>query len=91
MKQFILIYNRNAQELEEVLQFNDDVVAATRTYGELERENLWSEEKDIVLLGSDSLDTLRKTHGNYFTGNAYRQVNKALELARLNSHCSHTF
>lgn len=74
MKNFILIYNHAKKELEDILQFEDDVASATRRYGELETEFRDSALMDIVLVGSDSIETVKVTHANYFTGAAEKKV-----------------
>lgn len=77
--QYILMYNQGSFELEHVLEFKDDMDAATRRYAELEALYCNSAEMDIVLVGSDSLETVRITHRNYFTGEAHKNVDKLFQ------------
>jgi hypothetical protein len=44
-----------------------DATEATDAYGQAELEHLGDKDFEIVLVGADSLDTIRKTHGHYFT------------------------
>jgi hypothetical protein len=44
-----------------------DATEATDAYGQAELEHLGDKDCEIVLVGADSLDTIRKTHGHYFT------------------------
>lgn len=84
VKNFILVYNHASQELEETYSFEDNTLAATRKYGELEEKYRGHTEMDIVLVGSDSIETVKITHANYFTGQAQRRVDdlfKSLNLA----------
>ena len=62
---FLLIYDLRERTLE-VKQFRS-AAEATEAYGEAELENLDSEDFEIVLVGSDSIETVRKTHGHYFS------------------------
>ena len=62
---FLLIYDLRQQRLE-VRQFAD-ATKATDAYGQAELEHLGDQGWEIVLVGADSLDTIRKTHGHYFS------------------------
>jgi hypothetical protein len=44
----------------------DDSEAALDAYADAEREHLGDWVTEIVLLGADSIDTLRVTHSHYF-------------------------
>lgn len=62
---YLLIYDRGARRLVRRDEFTD-VALATAEYDRVEREHLADEAVEIVLLGADSLDTLKRTHGHYF-------------------------
>jgi len=50
-----------------------DVKKATLAYAEKERELLSSdkpEDYEIVLIGSDSIETIMRTHGHYFAADS---------------------
>jgi hypothetical protein len=64
-KYFLLIYNRAHRELQTVQRFDDQADAAT-AYTAAEAAARGNKELEIVLIGADSLDTIRKTHGQYF-------------------------
>lgn len=74
MQNFILVYNHASQELEQTLDFKSDVVAATREYARLEAQYRESARMDIVLVGSDSLETVKITHATYFPGESQKRV-----------------
>jgi hypothetical protein len=61
---FLLVYDLVRQEL--ILQepFTDAAEAAAR-YAEAEQEHR-QDSVEIVLVGADSMDTVRRTHSNYF-------------------------
>jgi hypothetical protein len=63
---FLLVYDLDRQELlEEPRQFvNPDEAAGA--YAALEQEHRHDPNLEIVLIGADSLETIRNTHGNYF-------------------------
>lgn len=65
---FLLVYDLDRQELvSEPQQFADPAVAA-EAYAAAEREHKHDANLEIVLIGSDSLETIKSTHGNYFDG-----------------------
>ncbi|MHB8469480.1 MAG: hypothetical protein ACYDCH_06980 [Gaiellaceae bacterium] len=65
---FLLMYDLDRQELVgEPREFvNPD--EATAAYAELEQKHRRDSNLEIVLIGSDSLETIKSTHGNYFDG-----------------------
>ena len=69
IQHFLLIFDHGKSELSEVRQFGSDGRAALRAYEKAEREHRERNLIDIVLVGSDSLDTVKMTHANYFEGN----------------------
>lgn len=83
LKFFLLIYNRDTDVLVEAREFEDSA-RATEAYELAEREAHESDARmDVVLVGSDSLDTVRTTHSNYFTGSARKRAQGLLRnLAR---------
>ncbi len=46
--------------------FGTDYGGAVEAYAEIEDEMHGREDLDIVLLGADSLETVRRTHSSYF-------------------------
>jgi len=71
IKHFLLIYDHAAGRQVGVEEFGSDSKRAVARYEELEEQNRSNDNRmDIVLVGSDSLDTVRVTHSNYFTQSA---------------------
>lgn len=66
MKHFLLDYNRATQKLVSITTF-EDMDEALAAYSEREGAALGTEH-EIVLLGAESEDDLRETHGRYFFG-----------------------
>ena len=66
MHHFILIYDAKRAQLLECREFGRNVKRALKVYFELELEHWGRDDLEIVLLGSDSLDTLKVTHSRYF-------------------------
>jgi hypothetical protein len=64
IRHFLVIYDVNVGEAE-VEEFND-YEAAVAAYDDIEKRTRGRRELDIVLLGADSLETVRKTHSSYF-------------------------
>ncbi|MFT4042181.1 MAG: hypothetical protein QM673_03365 [Gordonia sp. (in: high G+C Gram-positive bacteria)] len=66
---FLLVFDHARAQLLDVQDFGSDERLAVQAYAEKEREHLQSGDSiEIVLIGSDSLDTVRVTHANYFDG-----------------------
>lgn len=64
---FLLVFDHAAGELIENQEFSDGD-AAVAAYASKEREYEDRRLIEVVLLGSDSLDTVKLTHANYFDG-----------------------
>ena len=65
---FLMVFDHAKDELVEVKEFGTDIEKATRAYSEREGEYKNSSRFDIVLVGSDSIETVKVTHGTYFEG-----------------------
>lgn len=69
MQHFLLAFDHSVNELVVQEQFAEtEIEAATRAYEALEAEHRHSPRMDIVLVGSDSLESVKVTHSTYFTG-----------------------
>lgn len=62
---FLLVYSFDEQKLVHQDEFTD-ANKATAAYTEAERKFGLKENFEIVLVGSDSIQTVMKTHGHYF-------------------------
>lgn len=62
---FLVIYDIPAAAAD-VQSFDEDYGAAVAAYGEAEHEHRDSSDIEVVLLGSDSIETLKRTHSSYF-------------------------
>lgn len=65
---FLLVFDHDRGRLIELQEFGDDSEAAVAAYSAKEQEFQGQRMIDIVLVGSDSLETVRRTHANYFDG-----------------------
>jgi len=70
IQHFLLVFNHEAGKLVDQRDFGSNLEKAVAEYTRLEREFKDSPMMDIVLVGSDSIDTVRITHANYFDGTA---------------------
>jgi hypothetical protein len=63
---FLLVFDHRQGRLIKNDQYenSDEAVAA---YSRAEREHEGTPDLEIVLIGSDSLETVKRTHANYFT------------------------
>ncbi|MEX1125221.1 MAG: hypothetical protein WEE53_06105 [Acidimicrobiia bacterium] len=62
----LLVYDLVEGRLIATDQFSDSGEAMAR-YAEAEREHLRDSKVEVVLVGADSLDTIRQTHASYFS------------------------
>jgi vacuolar-type H+-ATPase subunit F/Vma7 len=65
LQHFLLVYDLNVQRLISQKQYEDGEEAA-RAYAQLEREYQGRKDFEIVLVGADSIETIRQTHAHYF-------------------------
>ena len=80
IQHFLLIYDRQRDELMSHESFGADADAATAAYRAAEIEYHDRPEMDIVLVGSDSLETVKVTHSTYFSGAAARLLDSLQSL-----------
>lgn len=81
IQHFILIFDRQARRLVEQIDFGNRAAAAVTRYGEIEALYWDQPHMDIVLVGSDSIDTIKVTHANYFEDDTSVMSNDLLRLA----------
>jgi hypothetical protein len=62
---FLLVYDRSQQRLIFERPYTDSA-EALREYEAMEERHRHDTDKEIVLVGADSIETVRVTHGNYF-------------------------
>jgi hypothetical protein len=70
IKHFLLVFDHEAGKLVEVIEFGVESDRAVAAYAAKEAEFRDRDMVDIVLIGSDSIETVRLTHANYFDGSA---------------------
>jgi hypothetical protein len=68
IKHFLLLFDHEQGELVAEQHFGEDAAAALQAYSDLERKHADDRLIEIVLIGSDSIETVRLTHANYFDG-----------------------
>lgn len=78
IQHFLLVFDHRTNQLIEQESFGSDSAAATQKYGEMEWKFKDCHTIDIVLVGSDSIETVKVTHANYFTGESVKMVQDAL-------------
>jgi len=65
IQHFLVVYDV-ARSLAAVEEFGTDYENALQAYAEREAEHRLDTAVEVVLLGADSLDTVKKTHSSYF-------------------------
>lgn len=76
---FLLSYHLDSHALD-VEPFGENADAAAAAYSAREHEHRGDDKVEVVLVGADSLDTIRKTHSHYFaeTGDLMAAVERDL-------------
>jgi vacuolar-type H+-ATPase subunit F/Vma7 len=65
LQHFLLVYDLGAQRLIEQQEFGDGDEASA-AYAALERRYKDRDDLEIVLVGADSIETIKRTHAHYF-------------------------
>jgi hypothetical protein len=75
VKQFVIVFDRPRGKILEMIAFGDTErdLALKELF---EREERHREETDVevVMLGSDSVETLKTTHARYFKGELQKRI-----------------
>lgn len=66
MNNYLIVYDRASGRQISLEEFGDNSDAAISRYQDLEQANAGNPRMDVVLIGSDSLETVRVTHASYF-------------------------
>lgn len=64
---YLLVFDHVRGELVHHESF-DDAERAMERYSEMEQEHDKGDRVEVVLIGSDSFETVKRTHANYFDG-----------------------
>jgi vacuolar-type H+-ATPase subunit F/Vma7 len=65
LRHFLLVYDFDAQRLTGQQEFKDGEEAAN-AYAALERQYKGRDDLEVVLVGADSIETIKRTHAHYF-------------------------
>jgi hypothetical protein len=68
IQHFLLVFDHDRGTLIEEQHFNEDGAQALAAYAAKEKEHAGNRQIEIVLIGSDSIETVRLTHANYYDG-----------------------
>jgi hypothetical protein len=68
IKHFLLVFDHDAGHLIDTEEFGEDADAAMSAYASTEASFGDRKDIEVVLIGSDSFDTVKRTHANYFDG-----------------------
>lgn len=68
IQHFLLVFDHEAGHLIDTVDYGEDGEAAVAAYSAKEKELEAHKLIEIVLIGSDSIDTVKLTHANYFDG-----------------------
>lgn len=68
IRHFLLVYDHDQAKLIETRDFGEDADAALSAYAATEAIYEGQQRIEVVLIGSDSLETIKVTHANYFGG-----------------------
>lgn len=68
IQHFLLVFDHEQGRLIETEEFGTDGESAVAAYAAKEHDYRDRKRIEIVLVGSDSLETVKLTHANYFDG-----------------------
>jgi hypothetical protein len=68
IQHFLLVFDHEAGALVDLQEFGTDSDAAVAAYSAKEKDYEDRKMVEIVLIGSDSIETVKLTHANYFDG-----------------------
>ncbi len=68
IQHFLLVFDHARGSLIEEKHFHEDGIAALAAYSAKEKDHSGDRNIEIVLIGSDSIETVRLTHANYYDG-----------------------
>jgi hypothetical protein len=68
IQHFLLVFDHEAGKLIHTEDFGTDQERAVKAYGDCEEKYRDVRTIEIVLIGSDSFETVKLTHANYFDG-----------------------
>jgi len=68
IQHFLLVFDHEQGKLIETQEFGEDADAAVVAYASKEAQFGDQKRVEIVLVGSDSIETVKLTHANYFDG-----------------------
>lgn len=68
IQHFLLVFDHEQGRLVEERHFQDDGAKALACYSQLEKLHQGDRLIEIVLIGSDSIETVKLTHANYYDG-----------------------
>jgi hypothetical protein len=77
IKHFLIVFDHEKGVMEDLIFFEEDGDRAVAAYSAKEKDLQNRKLVEIVLIGADSLDTVKLTHANYFDGSV--AVSKYLE------------
>ena len=63
---FLIVFDHRTQESIELHEFDEDIDAALAAYAEKEERFCGDRSVEVVLLGSDSLESVKETHSLCF-------------------------
>lgn len=70
IQHFLLVFDHGQGRLIDEKHFGGDSHAALECYAKLEAMHRGNRSMDILLVGSDSIETVKLTHANYYDGTA---------------------
>jgi hypothetical protein len=68
IQHFLLVFDHEQGQLIEEQHFYEDAERALEAYSAKEKELRGERMIEIVLIGSDSIETVKLTHANYYDG-----------------------
>lgn len=68
IQHFLLVFDHRTGRLIHTEEFGEDAESAMSAYASTEADYGDRKDIEVVLIGSDSFETVKRTHANYFDG-----------------------
>lgn len=78
-RHFLIVFDGATGTMKEEVRSFDDVPEALEAYAEAERAHEDERSIQVVLIASDSLETVQNTHPNFWRSTDFRKLTEALQ------------
>ena len=78
-RHFLIVFDGTTSTMKEGVRTFEDVAAALEAYAQAERAHEQDRSVQVVLIASDSLETVKDTHPNFWRSTDFRELTEVLQ------------